>query len=295
MQNDFSLVVVPIFACSLIGLLWVKLRLPMNAACLSALVSNIGIPCLLLSSLDQPNLTARVLVHTFAAGAVALACFAALGALFLRALKLPLRQYLPSLMLPNTSNLGLPVALFTFGEQGLLYAVAFSALVQIGHFTIGVWLLSGRASWKSIAASPTIWAVAAALFMTVNGLHPSAPLAATAKQLGNMAPPLMLLMLGASLANIRLAGLHRVALLALVRAAGGLGVGLALACLLGLPSVAAGAFVVQCTMPVAVLSHLIAQQHDGPTEDIAGMILISTGLSLAGLPLMLASAKLVVG
>ncbi len=205
MQNDFSLVVAPIFACSLIGLLWVKLRLPMNAACLSALVSNIGIPCLLLSSLDQPNLTARVLVHTFAAGAVALACFAALGALFLRALKLPLRQYLPSLMLPNTSNLGLPVALFAFGEQGLLYAVAFSALVQIGHFTIGVWLLSGRASWKSIAASPTIWAVAAALFMTVNGLHPSAPLAATAKQLGNMAPPLMLLMLGASLANIRLA------------------------------------------------------------------------------------------
>lgn len=35
--------------------------------------------------------TARVLVHTFAAGAVALVCFAALGALFLRVLKLPLR------------------------------------------------------------------------------------------------------------------------------------------------------------------------------------------------------------
>ncbi|AOK49937.1 transporter [Burkholderia sp. MSMB617WGS] len=295
MQNDFSLVVFPIFACSLIGLLWVRLKLPMNAACLSALVSNIGIPCLLLSSLDRPNLTARVLVHTFAAGAVALVCFAALGALFLRVLRLPMRQYLPSLMLPNTSNLGLPVALFAFGEQGLLYAVAFSALVQIGHFTIGVWLLSGQASWKSIAVSPTIWAVVAALFMTLNGLHLPAPLAASVKQLGNMAPPLMLLMLGASLANIRLAGLRRVAVLAVVRVAGGLGVELALALLLGLPSVAAGAFVVHCTMPVAVLSHLIAQQYDGPTEDIAGMILVSTGLALAGLPLMLASTKLVVG
>jgi predicted permease len=40
-------------------------------------------------------------------------------------------------------------------------------------------------------------------------------------------------------------------------------------------------------MPVSVLTHLFAQQYGGPSKEIAGMILISTGLAVASLPLVL--------
>ena len=57
--------------------------------------------------------------------------------------------------------------------------------------------------------------------------------------------------------------------------------------MLRLTPIAAGTFAIQCAMPVAVLTHLFAQQYGGPSKEIAGMILISTGLALASLPLVL--------
>ncbi|WP_410210213.1 AEC family transporter [Aquirhabdus sp.] len=287
MYSDFSTIILPIFVCSGLGLLWVKLKLPMHTATLSSLVSNLGIPCLLLSSLNRPGLTLSVLGHTFLAGALALFGFALVSMLALRLMRLPIHKYLPSLMLPNTANLGIPVALFALGQEGLLYAVAFSALVQIGHYTLGVWLLSGHGSLRNILTSPTIWAILVALGMLAT--HTALPdsLQTVTHQLGAMAPPLMLLMLGASLAEIRLEGLGRVLILSLVRVCGGLGIGLLIAHGLGLPPLAASALIIQSAMPVAVLSHLIAQQYQGPSRDIAGMILISTLLVFIGLPLLL--------
>ena len=70
----------------------------------------------------------------------------------------------------------------------------------------------------------------------------------------------MLLMLGTSLAELRITRLT---------------------------PIAAGTLAIQCAMPVAILTHLFAQKYGGPSREIAGMILISTGLALASLPVVL--------
>ena len=49
----------------------------------------------------------------------------------------------------------------------------------------------------------------------------------------------------------------------------------------------AGALIIQCAMPVAVFSYLFAVRYGGPSDVVAGMILISTMLALAALPLIL--------
>jgi predicted permease len=99
----------------------------------------------------------------------------------------------------------------------------------------------------------------------------------------------MLIMLGASLAHLQLKNIAHSLALSLVRVGGGLVVGLTLASALGLSMVAAGSFTIQCAMPVAVLNHMLAEKYGGPSEEIAGMILISTGLVIAGLPLIIAT------
>ena len=287
MADQIVAIVLPIFLCAGLGIAWVKLKQPIDTKCLTALVSNVGFPCLLLSSLDRPGLTLDLVARTFVAGGLAVLCFAAIGTLVLRAFGLEVRRYLPALMLPNTGNLGVPIAYFVFGEDGLIFAVAFSTLIQVGHLTIGVWLASGQMSPGSLLKSPMIHAFCLALILIGTGIELPAGILATTKLLGGIAVPLMLLMLGASLAELSITSFLRPFALSLVRVFGGFTVGFGLASVLRLTPIAAGTFAIQCAMPVAVLTHLFAQQYGGPSKEIAGMILISTGLALASLPLVL--------
>ena len=297
MLFQLCLIMLPILVCAGIGIVWVKLKLPFDTRCLVALITNIGIPSLLLSSLTKSGLTLAAVGHTFVAGGLAILCFIVLGLLALKLLRIAsleslmpryaARQYLPALSLPNSSNLGLPIAYFAFGEESMIFAIAFSTLVQISHATFGLWLVSGHMSPRKLATNPIIYALVLALVLIETKTPLPQAMQVTVKQLGGMTVPLMLMLLGASLAEINFKHIARPFFLAVVRVAGGFGIGLALAALLHLPRVAAGTFVIQCAMPVAVLSYIFAKRYDGPSQEIAATIFISTVLALASLPFIL--------
>ncbi|WP_029008848.1 AEC family transporter [Azospirillum halopraeferens] len=287
MASQLLSILLPVFTIAAIGWTWVRLGRPFDPATLSALVTTIGVPALLLSSLTRSAVTPASLLEMLAAGALALAAFAAIGAAVLRFVKLPVRLYLPALMLPNTGNLGLPIVFFAFGEAGMPYAVAFSTLVQIGHFTVGIGLASGRMAPRTLLTTPAIWAFLLALALIGTGTPLPGWAADAARILGGMAVPIMLLMLGASLARLSVRNLARPLGLSVVRVAMGFAVGLAAARLAGLGPEAAGALVLQCAMPVAVFSHLFAVRYGGPANEVAAMIVLSTLVCLATLPLML--------
>lgn len=286
----FLPVVLPIFACTLIGFLWVRSGQLLDTKTLTLFVWNIGFPALLLSSLDHPGLTFTLIIQTFFAGAIAVVCFACIGVITLKALRTEIRPYLPALMLPNTGNLGIPIAHSVFGAEGLVFAVTFSTLIKVAHATIGVWLASGTMSPRLLIWNPMFYALALALLMIGTDAKLPEPLLATAKLLGGAALPLMLIMLGASLAHLHLGKVARSVILSLVRVGGGLAVGVVIAAALGLTPIAAGTFTIQCAMPVAVLTHMFADKYGGPSDEIAGMILVSTGLVVMGLPLIMAVA-----
>jgi predicted permease len=74
-------------------------------------------------------------------GAASVAClvlFGIAGAVGLRAAGLPSKVYLPSLIFPNVGNMGIPICLFAFGEQGMALAMVYFAITIIGQFTIGI-------------------------------------------------------------------------------------------------------------------------------------------------------------
>ena len=105
--------------------------------------------------------------------------------------------------------------------------------------------------------------------------------------LGGMTVPLMLLTLGVSLASMRVKTFRRASALAVLRLAMGVAVGVALAEFFAFEGVARGVLIIQCAMPPAVFNYLFAQTYRREPEDVAGVIVLSTLVSFATLPLLL--------
>ena len=113
-------------------------------------------------------------------------------------------------------------------------------------------------------------------------------LANTTRLIGGLTIPLMLLTLGVTLAGLRVTALWRTIALSILRLTMGFSVGYGLATALGFEGVARGVLIVECAMPVAVFNFLFAQRYDRTPSEVAGMVLISTVMAFAMLPLVLA-------
>ena len=64
-------------------------------------------------------------------------------------------------------------------------------------------------------------------------------------------------------------------------------VGVGLAWVLGLQGAAAAIVILQCSMPVAVYAYLFAQLYNQRATEVAGVVVVSTFMSIVSLPLML--------
>jgi len=78
------------------------------------------------------------------------------------------------------------------------------------------------------------------------------------------------------------------AALSLLRLSLGLAVGFAVAWALGLSGAARGVVILDCSMPVAVLNHLLADKYQRDPSEVASLVVLSTLFSLVTLPAVLA-------
>lgn len=184
--------------------------------------------------------------------------------------------------------MGLPVCLFAFGDEGLALALVFFAFGAIGTFTVGATIASGSLSYGRIARSPVFYAVVVAVALELAGIDLPRWAFNTADLLGGIVIPMQLVALGLALSRLRVTSLGRSVALAMLRlVAGGL-VGWAVAEAFALGPVASAVVILQSAMPVAVSSYLFAQMYNREPEEVAGMVLVSTLLSFATLPILLA-------
>ena len=105
--------------------------------------------------------------------------------------------------------------------------------------------------------------------------------------LGGITIPLMQLSLGVSLAQLRLADVPRTLSLAVARLGLGLLVGLGLASAFGFEGVARGVLILDCAMPAAVFNYMMAERYGRSPSDVASVVVLSTLLSFATLPLLI--------
>lgn len=268
--------VVPVLLTALLGFAWTRAGRNFDAATLTPLVTDIGTPCLIFSTFSKTSIPPGAFAASAAAAVAILLSFAIVAAPILRLMKLRLRTYLPAMCFPNTGNLGLPLALYALGPQGLGYAIVFFTLCSLSNFTLGQAIAAGTVNWRAILRMPIIYAVILGVGASTLHWHPPHWLGNTVSLLGNLTVPLMLLLLGASLGRLKVAAFPRAFGLSLLRILMGAAVGFGVTALFGLSGTARAALIQQSAMPVAVFNYLFALRWNNQPEEIAGIVVVST-------------------
>jgi predicted permease len=280
-------IVAPIYLIAGLGYGWARLGRGYDTRFITDLVMNIGAPCLIFASLSQLEMERAALITMVSATLAALVAFFAIGTLGLKLAGLPIPTFLGTLVFGNSGNMGLPLCLFAFGDEGLAFGVAFFATTAIAHYTVGQWVWSGRVSFAEVN-TPLSWAVLAAVGVLATGATVPSFLLRTTDVVGGFTIPLMQLSLGVSLARLELTDVRRTLVLSVGRLALGFGVGVALAEVFGLEGVARGVLILDCSMPAAVFNYMMAERYGRSPGEVASVVVLSTLLSFATLPLLVA-------
>jgi hypothetical protein len=193
----------------------------------------------------------------------------------------------------NTGNYGLPVIQFAFGDYALAIATPFFVTEIFLMYTLGVFVAArGKAEWRGalgrVFKMPPLYAMVAALILRWAG--PELPVFAwqAVDLLAGAAIPVMLLSLGAQLANSRLSGFSwpvvqgtGIRLLLSPAIAAGLAV------LMGLDKLTLAVLVVQSATPSAVVTTLFAVEYDTLPELVAMITVFTTVISFLTVTVLL--------
>jgi len=279
-------ILAPVFITAGVGFAFTRWGPGFGTDLIGKMVSNIFAPALIFSTfLASKAELSRILI----AGGSIFACILIAGAIAyfpLRALRAPIRTYLPVSMFPNIGNIGGPICYFAFGAEGLAYAVAVMAAASVAMWTLGAWISSGSLSFKRVVTTPPLIAAVLGAIGLFAHWHLAKWLSNSLDLLGQPTFPLMLLALGASLATMKV---HRLSLsvgIALFRVLAGTAIGFMLSEALGLKGPLRGVIILQSGMPSAVFNYLFAEMNDRRPEEVASVIVASTLLSAALLPLL---------
>jgi predicted permease len=286
--NELFAVIAPILICAGLGYAWARKGVGYPVDFVTRLVMNIGAPCLILASFNKSDIDFASMREITLASLVILGFVLIIGVVLIRSLRLDVRTFLPSLLFPNIGNMGLPLCLFAFGETGLALALTIFLLIFSLQLTLGIVLVAGRGNLTGLIRQPVLWATAIALILT--GMDWSLPawLDNTTSILGGFTIPLMLLTLGVSLAELKVAEWKHSLLFSVIRVLGGFALALMVATWFGLQGVERGVLILQFSMPVAVFNYLLALRFEREPGEVAGMVVLSTLLAFICLPFMVA-------
>ncbi|EBA13631.1 AEC family transporter [Roseobacter sp. CCS2] len=278
----------PVFLLAAVGFVWVKLGFEYRVEFVTRMAMTLAVPCLIFVALMNievaPEAVAALTLASFVAYAlVMIGCF-----IVIKLAKLDSQTYLAPLIFGNTGNLGLPLALFAFGEVGLGYAVVVFAVMAILSFTIGIWMVAGAGSLKRVVQEPLVGATLLGALFLWQGWETPAFLTNAIELIGQMAIPMMLITLGVAVARLQTKAMTQAVILSVVKVAICGAAGWAAATWFGLDPVAAGVLILQVATPVAVTSYLLAEKYGADAQPVAGLVVASTLLSVLILPLILA-------
>jgi predicted permease len=284
LASDLFAIIAPVFICAAIGYGWARRGMPFDNEFTTILSSNIAMPCLIVATLARLEIGPEAFSQMALAGLITVAATIAVAAAVLKLAGCSQPVYLPSLVFGNTGNIGLPLCLFAFGEEGLALAIVFFTVFLVFQFTFGIWVSAGHGSIRILLRTPLVWAALIGISLQLLDIRLPVWIDNTMGLIGDLAIPLMLLTLGVSLAKLKVTSLGRSVALSAGRLVIGLAVGLAVAEFLGMEGAARGILILESTMPVAVLNYLFAARYDRSPEEVAGLVLVSTAISFITLP-----------
>lgn len=185
------------------------------------------------------------------------------------------RTFVMPMMFANWGNLGIPLIVFTFGDDALNAAVIMFVVGNLIHFTLGVGLLSGKFHPFDLFKTPIVVAVLAGLAFSIGGISLPEFIIKPMNMLGQASIPIMLVALGVRLTQVHWNDLQISLVVAIAAPAVGLLAAWGFGSLLQLDDLQLKQLLLFGALPPAVLNFMLAEQYNQEPEKVASIVMVS--------------------
>jgi len=279
-------IVFPVFGIVLAGYLYGRKHLPDMAAA-NKINIDIFVPALIFSVLSGKNFEISDFYSMIAGAAFVVLVSGVLAWPIVRLMHWDSKTFLPPVMFTNSGNMGLPLALFAFGEQALPAAVLLFIVENTLHFTVGMKMMDRQASLLAIFRLPMLLATIAGLAVSTWHIHIPAILARPIDMLGQIAIPLMLFSLGVRLLSVNYKDWQISVAAALLTPLTGVALALAYLMVFSMPQEQIPLFILFGALPPAVLNFMVAEKFNQEPEKVASIVMIGNLASIVIIPTVL--------
>ncbi len=291
-----------LFILMLVGWVCYKREMLTDETCkkLSGIVVNVTNPAMVLSAgLSKENISGKELAETFLMVMGFYTVMLIVALLVSRLLRIAGPQagvYRAMTVFSNIGFMGFPIISAVFGKEALLYAALFLVPYNILIYTYGVFAMQKegqetfRFEWKKILNMGVISCLVA--IVTYMG-RISVPgfIEAAINQLSNLTAPLSMMIIGASLATINLRELVtdiRLLTFSVIKLLVIPVLGTLLVKQLITNEMIVGVFLVMLATPVGSMTAMLAREYEGDYELASKGVALTTILSVATLPIVIA-------
>ena len=248
---------------------------------------DVFVPALILGAMAGGDFEATTHARlALGAGILLLTC-GVIARLLSPLLGLPWRTFVPPMMFNNSANIGIPLAVLTWGESALPAAIVLYSVSNVLHFSLGTHMLDSNARLNNLWRTPTLVAVALGLTMSLLDIELWEPLVQALQMLGNIAVPLLLFALGVRMKHVQLNEVSIPLASAVLRPTLGIGIAWMLAQLLSLNERDSAMLLVFGALPPAVMNFLFAERYHRDPSTVATVVLLGNLAAVVMLPVVL--------
>ncbi|MCG8425733.1 MAG: AEC family transporter, partial [Chromatiales bacterium] len=273
MAGQIFNIVFPIFAIVLVGFIYARKHEPDMAAA-NKLNIDIFTPALIFHVLSGKDFHLAEYQALAIGGTVVVLGSGLLAWPVAKLFKFPVKTFVPPMMFSNSGNMGLPLALFAFGEQALPAAVVLFIVENLFHFSVGMKMMDTSTSMLGLLRLPMLIATFAGLLVAGFNVEIPEVIAIPIEMVGQIAIPLMLFALGVRLISVNWSD-WRIGLAgAIVCPLTGVILALAVDLLLGLSSEQFAMLLVFGALPPAVLNYMVSERFNQEPHRVAAIVMM---------------------
>jgi malate permease and related proteins len=189
-------------------------------------------------------------------------------------------------MFMNAGNMGIPLALFAFGQAGLQRATLMFVMLTFLQYSLGIYILNGRSNWTEIFRLPLIYAAMTGLAVNLGQIQIPELLMQPITMLGQATIPIMLISLGYRLHQVESLQWGHAVGGALIRIVGGFAAANIAVLVIGAEGVNRQVLLLYGALPAAVINFVLTEKYRQDPGLAASIVVISTFISVFTIPIV---------
>jgi len=266
-------IIAPLFLVVSAGYIYARFEKP-DMQVINRMILQLFVPALVFHAMSQKDF--QIMAYKgLAIGALAVILFSGvLAYLFSKLVGFKWRTFVPSMMFSNWGNLGIPLVVFTFGEDALNAAIILFVVGNTLQFTLGITLLSGKFSVTQLCKNPVVIAVVLGLLANMCDLTLPLMFDRSLEMLSQATIPLMLLSLGVRLQFAKWGDMRIAITGALFAPIVGLLIAYTMGLILELDPLQAKQLLLFGALPPAVMNYMFAEQYECEPEKVASIVML---------------------